>query len=90
MILERNDPRVLFEIQGVATTTSNNTTTLTILGVTIDTTNTSSFKDAAGAQITRATFFAQANGKVVKADSRATQVVPNVFAAEHELQLQSP
>ncbi len=90
MILERNDPRVLFEIQGVATTTSNNTTTLTILGVTIDTANTSSFKDASGAQITRATFFAQANGKVVKAGSRATQVVPNVFAAEHELQFQSP
>ena len=89
MILERNDPQTRYEIQGLATTTSGNTTTLTILGVTVDTTG-ATFRDLSGASIPRATFFAQANGKLVKVDSRAAQVVPNVFTAEHEVQLQSP
>lgn len=58
MILERDNPQTRYEIQGLAATTANNTTTLTILGVTVDTTG-ATFRDLAGASIPRATFFAQ-------------------------------
>jgi hypothetical protein len=91
IILERDNPpsSPRAEIQGLATTTTGNTTTLTILGVAVDTTG-ATFKDVSGGSITRATFFAQANGKLVKARSRSAQVVPNVFTAEDEVQIESP
>jgi Domain of unknown function (DUF5666) len=87
VIVERDDPDNRFEIQGLAGTLSD--PTLVILGVTANTTG-AQFRDINDAVITRATFFAQANGKLVKVRGRTTPVLNQPFIADDEVQLETP
>jgi hypothetical protein len=87
IILERDDPNNRFEIQGLAGSLSD--PTLVILGVTANTAG-AVFRDINDQPISRATFFAQANGKLVKVRGRTTPVPNTPFVADEEVQLESP
>jgi hypothetical protein len=87
MSLERNNAQNRFDIRGIAGNLAN--PNLVILGITINTTG-AQYKDVAGNVISDATFFAQANGKPVKVRGQNAPTVPGTFAADTEVQLESP
>lgn len=86
VILERDDADTRHELQGFVTSV-NGQTTLVILGVTVDTTNTAQFRDINDSPMSRNDFFLQANGRLVKVRGTWNGTT---FLANQEAQIESP
>lgn len=65
--LERDDPRAETELQGFVTAVNEAGLSFTILGVTIQTNGATVFRDVDDTEIPPATFFGQADGRLVSA-----------------------